>query len=101
VNAWVVLRLCDARQALFASRQLLRNVHALGTLARIGGFGQAQQRLDFGLQRFLQLQRMRMGARAVAARIGLHLGPIEGHITELQQPVGPRDLQHLTTRLSI
>ena len=91
----LLLGLGDRRQAHLASFEFLRDRHPIGKIRRIGLLGELQQLLHFPLQLLLQLLGMTVGERAVPARIGVNLGPIQRHRAELEHPHRACQLQHL------
>src|SRR5690606_23152253 len=95
----LALGLSNGSQARLASLQLLRDRHAIGKVRGIGPFGQLQQLLYFSPELLLQLLGMAVGQRAVSVRIGVDLGPVQGHRAQLEHPHRARQLQHLHKQL--
>ena len=76
-------RQCDGLQARFATCQLLGYIQPLGERLVIGTFGPHQQVFDLGQQLRLELLRVPIRQRLVARSVGVQLGTVERHRTEL------------------
>jgi hypothetical protein len=88
-------RLGQLAQPLLAPRQFVRYRHAVGNVRCVGRFGFGHQIGDFGFQLRLDLAGMLMRQRAVPARVGVDLRPVQRHRPHLQNPHLPRQQQHL------
>lgn len=69
-------RLGNRRPARLPALKLLGDRHAIGDSGGIRLLGELQQRLPLPLELPLELLRVAVGERAVAARVGVDLGPI-------------------------
>ncbi len=85
----------DFLQTLLAPRQLVRDGHPVRKIGFIGGLGLRHQLRHLGLQLRLDLARMFIGQRAVAAGIGMDLRAVQRHRTQLQYTHLPRQQQNL------
>jgi hypothetical protein len=85
----------DLRQTLLPPRQLLRDRQAIRQVGLVRSFGLGQQLGHLGPQLRLDLASMRIGQRAVAARIGVDLGAVERHRPQLQDAQLAGQQQHL------
>ena len=75
---------CQLLQSLLAPCQFLRERHAVGNIRLIRRLGLRQQVRHLGLQLRLDLARVLIGQRAVAAGIGVDLGAVQRHRAHLQ-----------------
>ena len=92
-------RLGDLAQALLAPRQFVGNRHAVGNVGRIRSLGLGHQIGDLGLQLRLDLARVLIGKRAVPARVGVDLRPVQSDRAHLQHAHLARQLKNLDEQL--
>ena len=92
-------RLGELRQALLPSRQFLGDRHPVRHLRLIRRLGAGHEFGHLGLQPCLDLARVLVRQRAVAAGVGVDLGPIERHRAHLQHAHLARQHQHLDKEL--
>ena len=85
----------DLGQPLLPPRQFLGDLHPVRHLGLIGRLRLTQQIGHFGLQLRLDLARVLIRQRAVAAGIGVDLGAIQRHRAELQHPHLAGHAEHL------
>jgi len=89
------LGLGQLRQPRLAPRQFLGDRHPVRHIGPIRRLSLGHEIGNLGLQLPLDLTRMLIGQRAVAAGIGMDLGPIQRHRAHLQHPHLARQQQHL------
>jgi len=78
-------RLGHLAQTLLAQRQFVGYRHAVGNVGHIRSLRLGHQIGDLGLQLRLDLARMLVGKRAVAARVGVDLRAVQPNRAHLQQ----------------
>ena len=90
-------RLClrNRRQPLRTQRQFLRDRHPVRHLGLIGGLRLTQQISHFRLQLCLDLGRVLIRQRAMAAGVGVDLGAVQRHCAQLQNPHRAGHAEHL------
>ncbi len=92
-------RLGDLAQTLLAPRQFVGNRHAVGDIRLVRRLGLGQQIGDLGLQLRLDLARALVGKRAVPARVGVDLRPVQSDRAHLQHAHLARQLKNLDEQL--
>ncbi len=92
-------RLGDLAQTLLAPRQFIGDRHPVGNVGRIRSLGFGHQIGDLGLQLRFDLARILIGKRAVPARVGVDLRPVQSDRAHLQNAHLARQLKNLDEQL--